>query len=164
MNTDQFIPKFHAAIYRRWRVLKQDFYTPKCRDCQKFHTVGTCGRYFTKYPLDVAKELVAAACLAVSLLIIGAGVLAVLTGLVAFVIGHLLGVIQDDVAPNWLVGASGVGVVATSLFIWKFSRLFPALFPALEPRQRHPLVIEAENTLNELEAQIRQRTQREQQQ
>lgn len=164
MNTDQFTPKFHAAIYQRWRVLKHDLYTPKCRDCQKFHTVGTCGRHFTKYPLDVAKELVAAACLAVSLLIIGAGVLASLTGLVAFVIGHMLGVIQDDIAPNWLIGASGAGVVVTGLLIWKLPRLFPALFPAPKPRQRHPLVIEAENTLNELEAQIRQRAQREQQQ
>jgi hypothetical protein len=161
MNTDQFTPKVHAAIARRWRLLKQDFHTPKCKDCQKFHTVGTCGQYSSKYPVDVAKELLAFICMTVTILIIGGGVLATLIGLVTFFIGHLFGIIQNDVAPNWLVSASTVGVVSIGLLVWKFPKIFPALFPAPEPRERHPLVIEAENTLNELEALIHQRSQQE---
>lgn len=161
MNTDNFTLKAHATIGQRWRIFKQEFYTPKCQDCQKFHTVGTCGQIFAKYPLDVAKEVVATACLAVSILIFGGGFLAVLTGLVTFALGHMLGVIQNDVTPNWLIGVSAVGVAATSLLIWKFPKIFPALFPSPEPRQRHPLVIEAENTLNELEALINQRARQE---
>lgn len=161
MNTDKFTPRFHVELSRKWNALKIGTHTPKCQACQKYHTVGECGGYFTKYPLDIVKGVFIGLFLILMVLVVGAVALMFLTGLVSIIIGTMLGVIQDGKAPDWMIGASAVVVMTTSLLIWKFPKIFPALFPAPEPRQRHSSVIEAESTLNELEALIHQRAQQE---
>jgi hypothetical protein len=163
MNTDQFTPEFHAAIARWWNALKLEFHTPKCPDCHKFHTVGICNKYIAKYPLDVAKELLALACQFMGFLILITAAVVILPGPVSLAIGHMFGIIEEKAAPIWLVSAStgAVAVATIGLAVWKFPKIFPELFPAPEPRERHSLVIEAENTLNELEAMIHQRSQKE---